>query len=366
MLSPIATAARANMVTSRGTVARPATPAIARCHAPGVLARSLLVLSVLFLIGCGSESVAQFPPAAEPPVSPPSSAPPAGRVVAVGREPEGIAVDARTGIVAVALRGPAQIALLNTNGSLLRRVPVAGAARHLALGDRGGPLLVPEESIGRLQAVSLRSGRVTASVPMGRGPHDAVTVGGSWFVGDEFSNLVSVVRRGLLAATFPVAVQPGGLAAAPASRVAVVAVRERVLELYSSITLRRVARAPAGVGPTHVACLGSPPGGYCFVADTAGDALLIFSLTPKLQLVRRVYLPGGPYGIALDACHRALWVTLPGLNQIVELSANGWSTGVERRWPTVRQPNSVAVDSVTGRVFIAGRQDGVIQILDPQ
>lgn len=326
----------------------------------------MALLSLVFLIGCGSETVAQFPPAAEPPVSPPIAALAAGRVVAVGRQPEGIVVDASTGIVAVALRGPARVALLSETGLLVRDVPVAGAARHLALAGAGGPVLVPEESVDRLQAVSLSSGRVQASVPMGRGPHDAATVRGSWFVGNEFANTVSVVRRGALAATFAVAVQPGGLASAQGGRLAVVATRERVLELYSATTLRRVARVAAGVGPTHVGCLAASSGGFCFVTDTRGDALLVFSLAPRLELVRRIYLPGGPYGIALDPQRRTLWVTLPELNQVAELSANGWRTALRQRLATVRQPNSVAVDPATGRVFVTGRQDGVLQIIDPR
>ncbi|HEX4108540.1 MAG TPA: hypothetical protein VHX88_10420 [Solirubrobacteraceae bacterium] len=325
----------------------------------------VLMLSALVLVGCGAEKVSQYPPAAEPAVSPPLAAPPAGHLVALGGQPEGVAVDPDTGIVAVALRGPPRIALLNESGATLRDVAVAGAARHLALAGPGGPLLVPEESIGRLQAVSLGSGRIVAEVRTGRGPHDAAVLGGSWFVGDEFANTVSVIRNGVLADTFPVAVQPGGLAAAPGDRVAVVAVRERVLELYSASTFRRVAQVSAGVGPTHLVCSGVPAGGFCYVADTAGDALLIFALAPALELVRRLYLPGGPYGIAMDPRRRTLWVTLPGLNQIVELSARGWSTGVVHRWPTVAQPNSVAVDRTTGRVFVAGRTSGALQIIDP-
>jgi DNA-binding beta-propeller fold protein YncE len=33
--------------------------------------------------------------------------------------------------------------------------------------------------------------------------------------------------------------------------------------------------------------------------------------------------------------------------------------------PTVRQPNTVAVDSATGRIFVAGRTDGTVQLIDP-
>jgi hypothetical protein len=36
---------------------------------------------------------------------------------------------------------------------------------------------------------------------------------------------------------------------------------------------------------------------------------------------------------------------------------------VLRRWPTVRQPNSVAVDPVTRRVYVAGLRPSALQVL---
>ncbi|WP_329052931.1 hypothetical protein OG738_09520 [Amycolatopsis sp. NBC_01488] len=35
------------------------------------------------------------------------------------------------------------------------------------------------------------------------------------------------------------------------------------------------------------------------------------------------------------------------------------------RLPTVRQPNTVGVDSATGRLFVTGTADGVLELIDP-
>ena len=137
--------------------------------------------------------------------------------------------------------------------------------------------------------------------------------------------------------------------------------RERRLELRSAETRRRLGSTPVGVGPTHVACLDTGP---CFVADTRGDALLIVKLQP-LRVARRVYLPGGPYGLALDPVRRRLWVTLPGRNLVAELPAHG-RPHVLAELPTVRQPDSIAVDPRTGVVAITGRAAGVLQLLRPR
>src|SRR5204863_231420 len=97
----------------------------------------------------------------------------------------------------------------------------------------------------------------------------------------------------------PVSVPPAGhVISIGHGAVGVVSVRKRKLEIYNARTFEREDTAPAGVGPTHIACL---PNGPCLVTDTQGQSLLRFVLHPHLELVRSQHLPGGPYGIALDA-----------------------------------------------------------------
>lgn len=312
--------------------------------------------------GCGSGTLSELPPAAEPARSPALTERPAGRVVAVGREPEGVAVDPVTHRVAVALRDPPALALVDgRTGRVERRVALPGAPRHLGLERPGGPFVVPAETADRLLLVR-PGGAVTLDVSTGRYPHDAAAAGGRVFVGDERGDATTVLEGARRVATLRGAIQPGGLAAARGGRaVAVVSVRERVVELYDARTLRRLGRASAGVGPTHVVSDGRE---RLYVTDTAGDALLVFALRPRLRLARRVSLPGSPYGIALDAARRRLWVTLTARNAVAELPAHGRPHPL-RRLPTVRQPDSVAVDPATGRVFVTGRDAGVLQLLDP-
>jgi hypothetical protein len=155
-------------------------------------------------------------------------------------------------------------------------------------------------------------------------------------------------------------VQPSPPATIDGGRTLVrVLARERVLELFDARTGNRSARAPAGVGPTHVACLRLA---WCYVTDTQGDALLVFRRAARLELVRRYYLAGGPYALALDRRRRVLYVTLPGRNELVQLPAHG-RPHVLRRWPTVRQPDALAVDEVSGRVTVTG--DAASQIVRP-
>lgn len=143
---------------------------------------------------------------------------------------------------------------------------------------------------------------------------------------------------------------------------AVVRPRERVLELYDSETRERIDRAPAGAGPTHVV-----PGerGLAYVVDTAGDGLLVFDTHGELRVLRRYPLLGAPYGAASDLRNGRLWVTLTARNELVELATSARPHRLAS-YPTVRQPDTVAVDPSTGRVYVAGKADGVLQLLDPR
>ena len=332
-------------------------PGVITCTGPVVAGACLLALAAL---GCGSEPK-RLPPAAEPAKAPPLSRRPAGRVVPVGNRPEGVAADPRTGLVAVGLTHPHRLALVDArSGRVVRRLRLPAPPRHLQLAGRGGPVLVPAERADALVEVSLPGGRTT-STGVGRFPHDATAAGRRVVVADEFGDSVSVIERGRVIKRMPAPVQPGGVAAAGGDRVGVIAVRERVLQLYDARALKPLARVPAGVGPTHLVSDGVD---RFWVADTDGDAVLYVHVKPRLEVVRRVALAGAPYGMAIDLERRRLWVTLTERNRVVELTANG-QPRVIRVFPTVRQPNTVAVDPKSGRVFVASRSDGTLQLLDP-
>jgi len=280
----------------------------------------------------------------------------------LGNKPEGMAADPVSGLVAVGLTDPDLLALVDgDSGRVVRRVDLPESPRHLQLAEPGGPVLVPAERGNALSEVSLPDGEIR-STKVGKFPHDATAAGGRILVANEFGNTVSVVEDGRVVRTLPAPLQPGGVVgAAGGSLAGLIAVRERVLELYDARSLRSLGRLPAGVGPTHLV---SDGGNLLFVIDTQGNALLLYRLRPKLELNRRVFLPGTPYGVAIDQRRKRLWVTLTERNEVVELTATGGPRPL-RSFPTVRQPNTVAVNPDTGRVFIASRADGTLQILDP-
>ncbi len=129
------------------------------------------------------------------------------------------------------------------------------------------------------------------------------------------------------------------------AKVAVLCTRERVLELYDARTLKRLGKAGAGIGPTSLTTDGVE---ILYVTDVLGDALLVFHLRPRFELVRRVHVIGGPYAIAFDRERWGLWLALPGANKLANFAAGSrpvWRATV----PSIRNARvvSVGADEVT-------------------
>ncbi len=325
--------------------------------------RTFALISLVAAASCSHSRPADvLPPAPEPARAPVPVAIPTGRVLALGDTPEGVAVDPTTGLVVVALRRPDRLAILDGRAArLLRVVAVPAGARHLTIAGAGSPVLVPGEDTDLLLAVALPAGNVVQSVPVGRQPHDAGTAENRTFVADELGGSVSVVAGGQVIHRFTGPVQPGGVAAA-GDRVAVVDVRGAILFVYDAGSLRELGRLPAGNGPTHAVALDDT---RVVVADTRGGALLVYSMRPRPRQLARLPLPGAPYGLAFDKTRNQLWVTLTARNELVRYDGSSMRR-IGPALPTVRQPNSVAVDRQTGRVFVAGAvPEGRLELIDP-
>ncbi len=208
--------------------------------------------------------------------SPVPNVSPAGRTVPVGAIPEGVVADPQTHIVAVGVRDPFALVLLDANtGTVVRKVSLPGELRHLQLAAPGGPVLVPDEGSNRLIRVALSSGEITSQVLTGVVPHDATqAANGTVFVANELGNSVVAVRGDQIVHTFTDVIQPAGLAAV---------------------------------------------GDLVGLVDVRGGAVLRYELSPQTRQIARIELPGTPYGVAYDPVRDRLWVTLTARNEVVGL-----------------------------------------------
>lgn len=174
----------------------------------------------------------------------------------------------------------------------------------------------------------------------------SATAAGRTFTVDRAANRVRVSGGGELRT----GLEPASITSLAGGRqIAVLSVRERVLELFDARTLRRIGRADAGSGPVRVA---SNEDTYLYVTDAVGGSVLVFSTRPELHLVRRYGLEGEPWAIAHDARRRRLWVTLAGADRLVEMTT-GRRIRKLRDHPAAAQPSSVDVQYPT--VTTSGR-----------
>jgi DNA-binding beta-propeller fold protein YncE len=169
------------------------------------------------------------------------------------------------------------------------------------------------------------------------------------------------IRGDQIVHRFTEVTQPAGVAAV-GNLVGLVDVRENTLSLYDAERLQQIAKLPAGAGPTHVV---ADKRGHLAVIDTRGGAVLLYEVRPALRQISRVELPGTPYGVAYDPVRDRLWVTLTALNEVIGLNLSASQPVLASPLPTVRQPNTVAVDPTTGRLYVTGTADGVLEIIEP-
>ena len=330
----------------------------ARRLRPRPFAVALTACLVVVLAACGGGATKQLG-AAEPATAPPTGAAPAGTTARVGSGPEGIVYDPKSKLVAVAVRNPDRLQLLDPNTLQVRRsVRLPGSVRHLQMSVTGDEVLVPAESANQIVEVPLPTGPIRATDVL-KQPHDATRAAdGDVVVGNEFGKSISIVRDGKVIKTIADLKQPGGVIA-DGTTVGVVDVGAFTLATYDLGTLRRTAVIAAGKGPTH-GVLAAP--NRMLVTDTRGNQVLLFSVDP-LRQVARLALPGTPYGVAVDHTSDTVWVTLTARNQVVGLHVSSSGVRVVARYETVRQPNTVAVDPGSHRLWITGTDTGVVELI---
>ena len=300
----------------------------------------------------------RLPPVSEPQKVSPATTTPTGQVVDLGgHRPEGVVFDPATSTLVAALRDPAQLALVGPDLSV-RTVDSPGAARHLRL-DGPGHVLVPGEDTDTLSDVDLATGEVTWSLPTGRRPHDAQAgADGTVLSANEKGRSVLFSRDGREIATVGGIIQPGGVAVSGGTGLAV-DVRGDTVHLYSMSEHVETAVLDAGEGSTHAEALGEP---LVAVADTEGDAVLVYDVGDDPRLLTTTAVDGGPYGLAYDAARSTLWVAGSGSNLAHAFTVGQDGSLTETATvPTVSGPYSLAVDPASGDLWVAGRAQGQVQ-----
>jgi len=334
-----------------------------------------LFLATSLLAGCSSKLTDPGPATIDPAgaaTSPPPDRPPAGDVLALTGQPTAALFDPTTSSLAVFTPG----ADPQAPGTLTIIGP-AGAARPVAL--PAGTTAIAGDGKGAVYATT-RGGFVT--VDLATGGLAATTIDGH-----DATDFTAVARRvdgrllvGSAAGAVYVLADQTGSDQTGSNQTRVTAettifsrVDAIVTEGETAVVLDRAQTSVtalnqqgavqqalrAGLGATTIA---ADPAGRVLVTDTRGGQLLVFSVDPLIQ--RQGYPIGeSPYAIA--SSNTLVWVSQTAINSVAGYDL-GTGIPVEKvRYPTVRQPNSLAFDEVSGTLYVvSGSGDGIQVIRD--
>ncbi|ORL36719.1 hypothetical protein [Prescottella equi] len=312
--------------------------------------------ALLLLTGCSSEKDGDGLQTIEPATAAvaPAAATPSGSVESLGRPVDALAFDPATDTTAILTDGGANLLLRGAGEP--RSVTLDGRAVDMTVAAEGR-LLLPMD--GRVQIVDAASGEKSAVTVDGDArsalflPDGKLAVGlagGKVQLVDPTTSEVTETISGL-ASVDELALTDGDLSALDRRQTSLTEI-----DLGDS-SLGMALRA--GEGATQLV---TDEHERILVTDTAGDELLVFTTDP-LMMRQRYPVPHAPYALAYDNRTDLVWVTLTGNNKVVGYDL---STGVpveKNRFDTVRQPNSVTVDTATGTLVVGSATgDGLQRI----
>jgi len=328
-------------------------------------AATAVAAGCMLLAGCSSSSdgsslAVRVP--ATPAVAPVATTVPAGVVTPVGAALHAMVLDPSTHVLAAVADPPTRLLLLNADAltAPARTVALPAPAAQLVLSAPGGPLLVAVP--GALLRVDQHTGDVAttkvdadvrSAMQLSDGRIAVGTANGAVLVLVLSADGTVAQRITGLAETDVLVDTPRGLVALDRKQTAVQAVDVGKGTLGESLR--------AGDGATNAV---TDRFGRVLVTDTAGGGLLAFSTGPLL-LRQRFPVPGAPYALAYDPKTDLAWVTLTERNQVVGYDVAGGEPVERYRFPTVTQPDAVAVDANTGAVLVASAAGVGVQRIEP-
>ncbi|MEO6091298.1 MAG: hypothetical protein ABIQ18_50170 [Umezawaea sp.] len=319
------------------------------------LAAALLTGAVL-VGGCATSEpsdplqVAATLVAATPATSPDQATAPAGTVLPLTGTATALAVAG--GTLAVAVQDPPSVLLYTLPDTTPKTVALpAPAARLVTAGDR---IEATVPTSGVIISISPADATTTTTTVDG-GPVDIAAVGDKTVVAQRDAKSVRIGDRQVGPISSPDQVLVIGDHVVVLDRL-----RSALFDLDPA-TDTLGAGLRAGDGATNAV---TDRFDRVLVTDTRGGELLAFTANP-LIMRQRYPVPGSPYGLAYDPRTDLAWVTLTEKNEVVAYHVAGGEPVEKFRFPTVRQPDSVAVDPGSGRVFIASADGQGIQVISP-
>ena len=319
---------------------------------------------VLVLSGCSSAKsdsddlqIVANPVAAKPAVSPAVTVKPAGQVLP-GSAVSAVAVEGSTLVVAVSQPPSLQLYDLNALASPPVNMPLYGKVERLTVAP--GRVEIAEPGQGVVQQLTLPDRKLSETKTGGQ-PASSIAYGADRLVAMGAAKDIQVLPAAGPARTIGGQIYSADDVLAAGDGV-VVLDRLRTAVFSVDVAGGKINEGlRAGDGAANAV---ADSYGRILVTDARAGALIAFSASP-LIMRQRYPVPGGAYGIAYDAKRSLAWVTLTERNEVVGFDVRGGEPVEKYRFPTVRQPDSVGVDEISGRVVIGSAVGEGTQVIQP-
>lgn len=321
-----------------------------------------LVLTLALLCGCSSNPADAPPPTIEPAraaVSPPVTVAPAGQVVPLGGRPTAALVDRGTSMLAVLTPGAASAA------AEITVLPAGGRPRTVALpasataicGDGAGTLFAATR--GGFFTVGLNTGTAAKTTVAGHEGSDFTAIArradGRLVLGTADGDVYTLKPDLTVGATANFFARIDAIVTRGDTAVVLDRAQTSVTALGADGTPGLALRA--GQGATGIA---TDPAGRILVADSRAGQLLVFGVDP---LMERQAAPAGdsPYGVT--GSPTLAWVSQTATNTVVGYDLSTGTPVEKVRYPTVRQPDSLAFDDASGTLYVVSGSGAGVQVI---
>ncbi|MBV9720739.1 MAG: hypothetical protein JO082_02320 [Mycobacterium sp.] len=324
-----------------------------------------LLFALALTAGCSSKTLDTEPPTiepAQPGQSPPQSQAAAGVIRPVDGRPQAAIFDNRTAQLVILTSGPAstaptRVAVLGSQQTSPRVIELPGPASGLTgngvgaayLACRGGYFVV-DLSAGRAARVGLSNAANVDFTAITRRADGTLALGaadGTVYMLAAGATAVSSRTR-TLGHVDSLAAQGNTVAVLDRSQTSVTTIGP---DGKVGQSLR------AGLGATTMV---ADPAGRLLVADTRGGQLLVYGVDPLI--LRQAYpVRASPYGLA--GSDGLTWVSQTTANLVVGYDLSTGTPVEKVRYPTVRQPNTLAFDDAADTLYVVSGVGGGVQVI---
>ncbi len=325
-----------------------------------------LLLPLLLLTACSSNPITAPPPTiapAEPAVSPVAAVRPAGTVRPLAGRATGAVFDATTGLLAVLSPGPdaqaaATLGLVGDSSRPPAAVALPGPASALAgdgqgvayLSGSGGYYTVDLATRG-IKRVDVDDAAGVDFTAIGRRADGFMVLGSAdGAVYTLTADGTRIAERAKIFARVDQIVTQGD--------VAVVLDRGQTSVTTIGTDGKPQYALRAGQGATTLAAAAQGP---VLAADPRSGRLLVYGVDP-LMLHQDYPVPDAPYGLA--GAGGFAWVSQTGTNTVVGYDLTTGIPVEKVRYPTVQQPNTLALDEKSDTLYVVSGSGAGIQVIE--